>query len=98
MKQKPYKAKTLSGAQAYVRMLLKQRERADEMIGRIAAERDRLRIERRQLAMAAGTGCFSNPLEAMAARTLRDQILRDECGLLPDGTPLPDAKAVSHAK
>ena len=42
--------------------------------------------ERILLAKAASDGpCFYNPIEAMAAKTLRDTILKDECGLLPNG-------------
>lgn len=82
MKTKPYRAKTLSGAQTYVRMLIKSRAEIVELLERYA-------VERKQMAMLAADGpTFTSPLQAMAAKMLRDQILRDECRLNPDGTPL----------
>lgn len=39
------------------------------------------------LAKLAATGpAYFNLLEAMAAQRIRDRILRDKCGLNPDGT------------
>jgi hypothetical protein len=39
------------------------------------------------LAKLAATGrAFFNPLEAFAAESIRDRILRDKCRLNPDGT------------
>lgn len=86
MKTKPYKAKTISGAQAYVRMLQKSRSE-------IVALLERYAVERRMMAMLAADGpAFMNPLEAMAAKVKRDEILRDECHLNPDGSPLPKGR------
>lgn len=91
MKSKPYRAKTLSGAQAYVRMLLKQRERTHRLLEQIDQERKQLLVDRRTLAKLAAKGpCFYNPLEAFAAETLRDNILRIECSLTPDGKYIRD--------
>jgi hypothetical protein len=88
MKTKPYTAKTLSGAQALVRSLMKQRRKDNELIYRLTQE---LKL----LAKLAAKGpAFFNPLEAMAAEQLRDRVLRQFCRLNPDGTPIkesPDA-------
>jgi hypothetical protein len=81
-KEKPYRAKTLSGAQTYVRMLLKSRRQIIELLERYA-------VERKQMAMLAADGpAFTNPLQAMAAKLVRDEILRSECRMNPDGSPL----------
>jgi hypothetical protein len=82
MKAKLYQAKTLSGAQSRVRQLQKQLFSMAETLGQY-------RNDRKWMAMLAAEGpCFSNPLEAMAAKIRRDEILRVQCGLNPDGTPL----------
>jgi hypothetical protein len=66
---KPYKAKTLSGAERRVRELQGQVVALNELL-------DRWKQERVLLAkLAAADPMFLNPLEAMAAETLRDQLL-----------------------
>jgi hypothetical protein len=69
MKSKPYKAKSITGAQAFVRSLLRQRERCEQLLVRY--DRDRKLLAK----LASKTPLFYNPLEAMAAETLRDDIL-----------------------
>lgn len=64
-----YKAKTITGAQARVRMLERRIQKMDEMIGRIAAER------RLMARLAADTPQFSSPLDVRAAKKIRDRIL-----------------------
>lgn len=65
----PYRAKTLSGAQAEVRRLRRQLEECRELL----AQFDR---ERRLMArLAADTPQFSNPLVVWEARKLRDGLL-----------------------
>lgn len=82
MKPKPYKAKSLAGAQAYARMLLKQQAKTQALLGKFAEDR-------RTLAKLAATGpAFYNPLDVWAAQKLRDEVLERECGLKPDGSPL----------
>jgi hypothetical protein len=77
--QPTYKAKTLSGAQRRVRELLKQRDEANEVIGRLMHERI-------QLAKLAAKGpAFFNPLEAMEAEQIRDLVLA-RLNMNPDGT------------
>lgn len=68
---KPYKAKSLSGAQARVRQLSKQVAERDELL-------ERWNYERRMLAkLAAETPQFFNPLVAMEAKQIRDTILKN---------------------
>lgn len=81
-KAKSYTAKTLGGAQARVRSLLKQRNEAHELIYQLNQERTML------AKLAAKGPCFFNPLEAMAAERLRDRVLRQFCQMNPDGTPI----------
>lgn len=76
MKHKPYIAKTLSGAQAYARQLLKRIQRDNELMDRLAQERILL------AKLAADEPMFFNPIEAMAAKKLRDDVLRWE-GVAP---------------
>ena len=89
MKAKPYTPKTLSGAQAMVRSLTKQRNEAHDLIHRM--HREMILLAK----LAAKGPAFFNPLEAMEAEQLRDRVLRQFCGLNPDGTPIkqenPDA-------
>ncbi len=66
---KPYKAKSLSGAQSRVRQLSKQVAERDQLL-------ERWSYERRMLAkLAAETPQFFNPLVAMEAKQIRDEIL-----------------------
>lgn len=81
MKAKPYKAKTLSGAQARVRYLEKQcRSFLDQAT---QYHEDRVLMAK----LAAKGPAFYNPLEAMAAEKRRDEILGYWCKLNPDGSP-----------
>lgn len=67
--------KTLAGATRRVRALQKQIEL--------------LKCDRMVLAMLAADGpAFYNPLTAATAKTLRDEILRRDCKMNPDGSPL----------
>lgn len=78
-KPKPYKAKSLSGAQALVRALLKQREETAELLTRFYQERNALAM------LAANGPCFNNPLVAMEAKQIRNRVLA-EMNINPDGT------------
>lgn len=80
-KAKPYRAKTLSGAQTYVRNLKRQLEHVTRLFE--DAHDDRVAVAK----LSADGPCFNNPLEAAAAKVRRDKILRDWCRLNPDGTP-----------
>lgn len=83
MAEKPYKAKSITGAQAYVRSLQKQLKHTSKLLERYA-------IERRYMAMLAADGpAFDNPIKIYQAKKIRDEILRIECRLQPDGRPLP---------
>jgi len=78
---KPYKAKSLAGAQRRVRELQKQLQ-----------ERDRYAVIYRSQALlmaklAAKGPVFYSPLEAMEAETLRDKLLAQQ-GINPDGSPI----------
>ncbi len=78
----PYKARSINGAQARVRNLEKQVAYLDKWAGELVQER-------RILAKLAAEGpAFFNPLDAFAAKTLRDKILERECRLNPDGSPM----------
>ena len=66
---KPYKAKSLKGAQSKVRQLQRQIFERDDLLRRFDNQR-------RLLAkLASDTPQFFNPLEVMAAKKLRDEIL-----------------------
>lgn len=68
-KRRPYKARTLSGAEREVRQLRRQLARTCELLERYARDR-------RLLAMlAAKTPQFDNPLLAMEAERVRDDVL-----------------------
>ena len=84
-----YKAKSISGAEREVRGLRRQIEHLNDVLGRYMDEAKQLQEHRRTLAKLAAEGAaFDNPLVAMAAKELRNRILRDECSLAPDGTYL----------
>lgn len=76
---KPYKAKSLAGAQRRVRALLKQRAHLISLLERYVSERKAL------AKLAAKGPAFSNPLEAFAAEKVRDAVL-NELGMNPDGS------------
>jgi hypothetical protein len=55
----------------------------------IQEEINQLRSERQLLALLAADGpAFYNPLEAMAAQTVRDRVLAVECRRRPNGDPI----------
>jgi hypothetical protein len=66
---KPYKAKSLSAAQAAVRRLRRQIAERDELLTRFDRER------RLMARLAAETPQFFNPLVAMEAKQIRDRLL-----------------------
>lgn len=78
---RPYTAKSLPSAQRLARYLRKQLDEAHERIARF--HQDRLLLAK----LAAKGPCFHNPLEAMAAETVRDEILLKHLRLLPNGRP-----------
>ncbi len=87
---KPYKAKTITGAQSRVRELENQRRELLRCLQEADARVERLTDERQLLAKLAATGpAFFNPLEAFAAQKLRDSILATECNMASNGDPLP---------
>lgn len=91
-KTKPYRARTLAGASRRVRRL-------EDQVRRLRAELGQLLHERRILAKACADGpAFDNPLWAIQAYNLRDRILRTECHLKHDGTPLPAEPAYAAAR
>ena len=69
MKEKPYKAKSLSGAQREVRRQRKLIAEMQRILERFARERNLL------ARLSADTPQFSNPLEVYAAQKIRDGIL-----------------------
>ena len=82
MSKKPYKAKTITGAQARVRLLERQLAECHELL----REFD---VERKALAKLAANGpAFNSPLEAIHAEQVRDRILR-RMNLNPDGSFAP---------
>ncbi|MBC7773443.1 MAG: hypothetical protein H7210_13180 [Pyrinomonadaceae bacterium] len=82
MNRKPYRAKSLRGAQTYVRALIKQVDHMTKLFEEAHAHRT-------QLAKLSATGpAFYNPIEATNAQQVRDEILRAWCKMKPDGSPL----------
>jgi len=74
-----YKPRTLSGAAKRVAQLQTQRDERESLLKQWSSDRI-------ALAKLAATGpAFVNPLEAIAAVKLRDQILM-KAGMNPDGT------------
>ena len=76
--KKTYKAKSLAGAQRRVRELTLQVSECKRIAGILAK-------------LSAKGPAFFNPLEAMAAEKIRDEIL-SRMGLNPDGTLKASAK------
>lgn len=77
---KLYKAKSLASAQRRVRELNRLIEDYRQVV-------DRFHRERVLLAKLAAKGpAFFNPLEAAAAESVRDEILRRDCRMNPDGS------------
>lgn len=81
-KPKPYKAKSLSGAQARVRQLMKHIDTYESICVRMRAELIAC------AKLAADGPAFSNPLDVMDAKRIRDRVLKDYCNLTPCGTPI----------
>lgn len=67
---KPYKAKSLRGAESRVRQLQKQIAVRDELLIRFDYERKML------AKLAAETPQFDNPLVVLEAKQIRDHVLR----------------------
>lgn len=79
---RPYRAKTIAGAQEKVRALQRECAELSRKVGQYYA--DRIALAK----LAAEGPCFYNPLDAFAAKHIRDEVLRDCCKMKPDGTPL----------
>lgn len=72
MTMKPYKAKSLKGAEAMVRRLRQQIAQRDDLL-------DRFDHERKMLAkLSADTPQFYNPMIVMEAKQIRDRILKQQ--------------------
>jgi hypothetical protein len=88
MPRKLYKARSISGAQSYVRLLLKQRDELDGTLGRYMHELSLL------ARLSAKGPAFDNPLVIAAAEKIRDRELKT-MGMNPDGSYIkqdpPDA-------
>lgn len=85
---KPYKAKSLKGAQRRVRDLTAQVKHLNEVLGVWMERTKEYREHCRTLAKLAADGpAFDNPLKIYEAKNLRDTVLR-ECNLKPDGSHL----------
>lgn len=77
---KPYVAKSLAAAQREVRRLRK-------LVDRLRKISDAEFDNTKALAMLAADGpAFDNPLHVVAAKKIRDTILRLRCRLNPDGS------------
>lgn len=86
---KPYKARTLNGAQRMVRWLQRQRGEDAELIKRLD-EQNKL------LAMLAADGpCFTEPTLVWKANGIRDRTLA-KLGLAPDGKLLKPESEPTH--
>lgn len=86
---RPYKAKSLAGAQRKVRQLQRDNQQLSNAVKEFAQLFGRAEHEKRMLARLAAKGpAFDNPLIAWEAEALRDRILAG-LGLKPDGSPLP---------
>lgn len=84
---KPYKAKSITGAQDYVRRLLKLRRETEALLDSYA--RDRIMLAK----LAAEGPIFFNPIYVAEAKNIRDEILKS-LGMNPDGTFIGHGKAV----
>lgn len=84
---KPYKAKSLAGAQRKARELQRDNQQLYAEIADLKRYLVREQHASRMLARLAAKGpAFDNPLIAWEAEQLRDRILA-ELGLNPDGSP-----------
>jgi len=69
--RKPYKAKSLSGAQARVRLLMRRIDRYEELL-------DQMKYERLMLAkLSSKEPMFYNPLDVWQAEAIRDRVLKN---------------------
>lgn len=94
-KRKPYKAKSIEGAQRKVRSLQRDIEQWRALVGDLERYLVREQHTSRLLARMAAEGpAFDNPLVAMEAKNRRDQKLA-ELGMKPDGTVLAPPGATS---
>jgi hypothetical protein len=80
MAKKPYTAKTISGAQAYARSLIKQVEYITRLLEE--AHEDRVACAK----LSADGPAFDNPIVIAKAKEWRNKILKMWCKLNPDGT------------
>lgn len=78
------KVKSIDGAERRIKSLKKQLREADALLVRFNAERIAL------AKLAAKGPAFFNPMDAFYAESIRDTILRELCGMNPDGTALRD--------
>lgn len=86
---KPYKAKSLAGAQRKARELQRDNQRLRKQIADLGRYLVRAQHVQRMLARLAAKGpAFDNPIIVWEAEAIRDQLLA-ELGLSPDGEPLP---------
>lgn len=82
-----YKPRTIQGARNRVLALMKEADDAYALVRELRQENFKLIEQCKILAMLCADGpSFDNPLHIAAAKTLRDEILRRECKLNPDGT------------
>lgn len=86
---KPYKAKSLAGAERRVRELMKTVKVLDATLGQYMREGEML------AQLAADGPCFSNPFKIIEAKEVRDRWLRN-MNLNPDGTYRAEQKAASR--
>jgi hypothetical protein len=78
--EKPYKAKSLKGAEREVRNCRKIIEKYKELLDE--AHRDRIQFAK----LAADGPCFDNPIIVAEAKARRDEVLKRWCNLKPNGT------------
>lgn len=78
MKKQTYRPRTLAGATREVRQLRKQNEAHRRWIEILAHHRHLL------AKLAATTPQFDNPLEAMRAQNIRDQVLMSKAWMPPE--------------
>ncbi len=78
-----HRYKSIDGAVRRIRNL-------EKMIARYEGYCLRYEAELKAVSMMAADGpAFDNSLVAMGAKEIRDRVLREKCGLQPDGQPHP---------
>lgn len=104
---KTYVPKTLAAARRKIRELQSLDGARVRLVNhlrdvrfKLLKENEELRNQRRALAKLAGQHCFDNPLVVYEAQKLRDQILKAECQMTPEGKPikLADNYGISEAE